>query len=192
MLKVILVLMGSLVSSFGQGIAFDFQNVQPGPMPGGFLTLTVNGVTAFFGGAGTTVSVSPNSGVHVLHTASFAGQISLEFSVPVRQVTLSLDPIIPTPPHTLAIAGYYDRNYTVFGIPNPPTTSGSTLVYSRGGDYWGVLLQNSGNGFALTGLVIDPVPEPALAMIILAGSTVFLLFRKDRKGILRRGPGIMT
>ena len=166
----VLLLLGSVLSSFGQGIGFDFQNVPPGALPGGFLTLEVNGVTAFFSAAGTTVSVSPNAGVHVLHTASFTGQIGIEFPVPVRQVTLSLDPLLPAPPHTAAIVGYYDRNFSVLSIPNPPSTSGSSLVYSRGSDFWGVLLENRGNGFALSRLVIQPVP-PAVSYLVGAIST---------------------
>jgi len=184
----ILLLLGSVLSSFGQGIGFDFQSVPPGALPGGFLTLAVNGVTAFFGAAGTTVSVSPNAGVHVLHTASFTGQIGIQFSIPVRQVTLSFDPVLPAPPHTVAIVGFYDRNFTILSIPSPPFTSGSSLVYSRGSDFWGVLLQNVGNGFALTGLDIPPVPEPAPLVLIVMGSCIFLLFVKGRQRSERRQP----
>lgn len=163
--------------SLAQGLVFDFRGLAPGALPGGFLTLENNGITALFSANGTTISQDSVSGQNALHTATFVGQIGMEFNIPVRQVTFGFAPSIPGPTHSMKIAGYYTANFSIVGI-NSPVTQNGTYIYNAGRNVWGLLLENVDEGFALTSVSIDSVPEPGSVGLMVVGLGALFLARR--------------
>ena len=155
---------------------FDFQDVPAGSLPGGFLSLTVNNINAFFGANGTTVDVNPVTGTHVLHTGDYHSQMGIEFSTAVSQITLGIDGNIPTTSNSLLAIYYYGADSQLHEIYPYISNSGSTLVFNVTPDYpevTGIFIDgNSGNGYSLDYVTIQLVPEPATTtLLVLAGVT---------------------
>lgn len=170
------------INLFGQGVFFDFQQVPTGALPGGFLQLANNEVTAFFGANGTTISRNPFTRQNALHTASFTGQIGVQFNVAATEIYFTFDRAIPGPAHTMKIAGHYTANYSV--VPPgmfPLSTSADTFTYRPSKPVWGLLIENVDAGFALSSLTIVPVPEPAPAKVLTLGGLLALTCRFLKK-----------
>ncbi|MGA9451641.1 MAG: hypothetical protein WBW41_09925 [Verrucomicrobiia bacterium] len=170
-------------TGFGAAIIYDFQNLPAGPLPGGFLSLTVDGVNAFFSAAGTTVDVNSVTGTHVLHTGNYQSQMGIEFSIPVTQITVGIDSSIPTMNNSVSTFEYYGAGDNLYPM-STISSSGSTLVFNVPNNFpevLGILLDgNSGNGYSLDYVSIQTVPEPGLSGLLLLG---FLLC-----GVSRRSP----
>jgi len=166
------------ITGFCNPIIFNFQGVSPGPLPGGFLSLTVDGVTAFIGAAGTTVDVNPVTGTHVLHTGDYHSQMGIEFSIPLSQVVIGIDGNIPTTSNFLETSAYYGVGNSINGM-STISSSGSTLVFNVPQGFpevTGLLLDgNSGNGYSLDYISIQLIPEPTATTLFVLGAITTLV-----------------
>lgn len=167
--------------------SFDFQNIPVGPLPGGFLTLNVNGVSALFSGFNTAVADDPASGKHILYTSELngpKGQMGMEFSAAVTEVQITLSGSFPTSGRHLTVVSYYDQNGSLIPI-HPITTSGLSLTFTspprNTATVMGLLLDGTtGNGFALESVSIQTVPEPSgMAVIGLAVGGLMIGMRRS-------------
>jgi hypothetical protein len=159
-------------------ISFNFQNVPAGSLPGGFLSLTVDNVNAFFSANGTMVDVNPFTGTNVSHTGDYHSQMGIEFSTAVSQITIGIDGNIPTTSNSLSGFYYYGADYQLGPIYPILSSSGSTLVFNVTPNFpavRGILIDgNSGKGYSLAYVSIQLVPEPAATtLLVLAFATTF-------------------
>jgi hypothetical protein len=174
-------------SSFAALITYDFQGVPAGPLGGGFLDLTVGGVTASFSGFGTAVDINPLTGTHVLHTFNYQVSMGIELSMPISQIIVGIDSTIPTQHNFVQAVAYYGPGYS--SNPMPPIGSGSTLVFTVPPEgfpqVFGITLDgNNGNGYAIDYVSIQVVPEPAAtSMLLVFGTLTGALLRARRRTI---------
>ena len=164
-----------VTTSFGAPIIFDFQNVPVGGLPGGFLSLTEDGVTAFFSAAGTTVDVNPVTGVHVLHTGDYHSQMGIEFSASLSQIIIGLDGNIPTTSNFLQTSAYYGPGNDIYSMPTI-SSSGSTLVFNipQTIPATGLLVDGNSGGDYIS---IQLIPEPNAKTLFFLGATTTLVLR---------------
>jgi hypothetical protein len=169
-----------------QGIIYDFHSLSAGSLPGGFLSLTTNGVNVLFSASGTTVDINPVTGTHVLHTGNYHSQMGIDFSVPVTQIIVGIDGSIPTANNSVQTFGYYGPGNNLYGMPTI-SSSGSTLVFNVPNNYpevFGIWLDgNSGNGYSLDYVSIQVVPEPAATMLLTLGGATVLALRARRRSV---------
>jgi hypothetical protein len=178
-----------VTTSFAAPIIYNFQSLPDGYFQGGFVSLTADGVNAFFSGNGTTVSVNPSTGTHVLHTGNYQSQMGIEFSMPVSQIIVGIDGSIPTASNSVQTFEYYGPGDNLYGM-STISSSGSTLVFNVPNNFpevFGILLDgNSGNGYSLDYVSIELVPEPAATTLLVLGATTAILLRVTRRTIGKR------
>ena len=175
----ILCLTCAAITGFSSPIVFNFQNLT-GSLQGGFLTLSEDGVNAFFGADGLLIDTN-SAGTHVLHTGNYQGQMGIEISMPISQIIIGIDGNIPTANNSAQTFDYYGPGDNLYGMPTI-SSSGSTLVFNVPGnfpDVFGILLDgNSGNGFSIDYVSIQLVPEPAATTLLLLGATMAMSMRR--------------
>ena len=170
-------------TGFGGAINYDFQSVPAGPLPGGFLTLNVNGVSAFFSANGTAVDTNPVTGTHALHTGNYHSQMGIELSMPITRIIVGLDGALPTTHGSVQAIAYYGLGYSLFPM-TPVSSSGSTLDFNLPSDsqgVFGILLDgNGGSGYSIDYVSIQVVPEPAGIKLFVLGATTAILLGTGR------------
>jgi len=165
----------------------DFEGLAVGPLPGGTVTLTVNGVPVTFSGLNLAIDIgNPVAGNHTLHSGSYYDPITVTFGGGFSAGFVEIQNVFD---NTSTIETDIIRGdaFAASGILLSTVTSSNMIIHLDGPGIARVVYDDVGQtGFALDNFNFQVVPEPTTLGIVGAGGFVFLTWCLRRWRIERR------